>query len=103
MENTKKLKKILCKEVDEIAEKGDMSAGDLEVLHKLTGTIKNLSTIEAMDGEGYSGNYSGNYSGGNYSGHYEDMDRSYGRSYGRYSGEEDGYSGRTYVRGHYRY
>lgn len=36
------LKEMLCKELDEIAKKGEMSAGDLETVHKLTDTVKNI-------------------------------------------------------------
>lgn len=34
------LKDMLCAELDEIGKKGEMSAGDLETVHKLTDTIK---------------------------------------------------------------
>ena len=49
------LKDKLCKELDEIARKPEMGAGDLEIIHKLTDTIKNLDKIEMLeDGGGYS-------------------------------------------------
>lgn len=49
-----KLKMMLCKELDEVAEKGTMTAGDLEMVHKLTDTIKNIHKIKMLDEAGYS-------------------------------------------------
>lgn len=55
MEYMYELKDKLCKELDEIARKGELGAGDLEIIHKLTDTIKNLDKIEMLeDGGGYS-------------------------------------------------
>lgn len=48
------LKDKLCKELEEIARKPEMSAGDLEAVHKLTDTIKNLDKIEILEDGGYS-------------------------------------------------
>ena len=48
------LKDKLCKELEEIARKPEMSAGDLEAVHKLTDTIKNLDKIEMLEDGGYS-------------------------------------------------
>ena len=48
------LKEKLCEELQEIAEKQDMSAGDLEAAHKLTDTIKNIDKIEMLEDDGYS-------------------------------------------------
>lgn len=48
------LKEKLCEELQEIAEKQDMSAGDLEAAHKLTDTIKNIDKIEMLEADGYS-------------------------------------------------
>lgn len=50
------LKEKLCEELQEIAEKQDMSAGDLEAVHKLTDTIKNIDKIEMLESDGYSNN-----------------------------------------------
>jgi len=47
----------LCKEFEEIASKGELGAGDLEIVHKLTDTIKNIDKIKCyaeMDDTGYS-------------------------------------------------
>ena len=55
MEYMYELKDKLCKELDEIARKPEMGAGDLEIVHKLTDTIKNLDKIEIMkENGGYS-------------------------------------------------
>ena len=91
------LRNMLCDELDELARKGELGAGDLEIAHKLTDTIKNIDKIEMMEDDGYSrdGDYSsdGDYSrGGDWQ---ADMRGTYGRgsSYAR--------RGTHYVRGHY--
>ena len=53
MEYMHELKDKLCKELDEIARKPEMGAGDLEIIHKLTDTIKNLDKIGMLE-DGYS-------------------------------------------------
>lgn len=85
------LRNMLCDELDELARKGDLGAGDLEIAHKLTDTIKNIDKIEMMEDDGYSRD--GDYSrGGDWR---ADMRGTYGRgsSYAR--------RGTHYVRGHY--
>ena len=91
------LRNMLCDELDELARKGELGAGDLEIAHKLTDTIKNIDKIEMMEDDGYSrdGDYSrdDDYSrGGDWQ---ADMRGTYGRgsSYAR--------RGTHYVRGHY--
>ena len=79
------LKEKLCDELEEIARKPEMGAGDLEIIHKLTDTIKNLDKIEMLEDSDYS--QSGNWEA--------DMRGTYGRgssyrgrkrdSMGRYS------------------
>lgn len=54
MEYMYELKDKLCKELDEIARKGELGSGDLEIIHKLTDTIKNLDKIEMLEDGGYS-------------------------------------------------
>ena len=54
MEYMHELKDKLCDELEEIARKGELGAGDLEIIHKLTDTIKNLDKIEMMEDGGYS-------------------------------------------------
>lgn len=51
------LKDMLCKEIDKIAKKGELSAGSLETVHKLTDTVKNIDKImmlEDDEDDGYS-------------------------------------------------
>ena len=77
------LKDMLCEELDEITRKGELTAGSLDTVDKLTHSIKSLETIiamnEAQDGE---------------SGYYPYMGRSYQRRdmRGRYSRDNRGYS-----------
>lgn len=54
MEYMHDLKDKLCDELEEIARKPEMGAGDLEIIHKLTDTIKNLDKIEMLEDGGYS-------------------------------------------------
>lgn len=53
MEYMHELKEKLCDELEEIARKGELGAGDLEIIHKLTDTIKNLDKIGMLE-DGYS-------------------------------------------------
>lgn len=97
-----KIKEMLMEELKEFEKKSDLKAGDLETIHKLTDTVKNIDKIEMLeDGEGgYSeaggwmadGRMYGTY------GHGSSYARGRGRgrnakrdSMGRYS-REDGYS-----------
>lgn len=88
------LKEMLCKELKEYGDKGELTAGTLDVVDKLAHTVKNLDKIiEAYEDEGNSGYYpyayddgmnrgGRSYNGGSYRG------RSYARrrdSMGRYS------------------
>lgn len=116
MEELYKLKETLCAELEEYAKKGKMSAGDLEIVDKLSHAIKNIDKIiEKYDESEYSGasgysnrmsyerggrggysNERGGYSNENYS-----MARGRGSnarrdSRGRYSGEY-GYAGHDMV------
>ena len=55
MEYIEKIKKMLCKELDEYAMKSKLSMADIDVIHKLTDTVKNLDKIEMLeDDDGYS-------------------------------------------------
>jgi hypothetical protein len=55
MEYIEKIKKMLCKELDEYAMKGKLTASDLEMVHKLTDTVKNLDKIAMFEEENESG------------------------------------------------
>ena len=88
------LKDLLCAELEDYAEKGKksgkMSMGDLETVHKLTDTVKNILKIDLMESE----------EGCSEDGHYMGEGRIYGTSY------ESGYSergGSSYARGRGRY
>lgn len=52
MKHLEELREILCRELEEIAGKGELTAGALDTVDKLTHTLKNLDKI--MMGEGYS-------------------------------------------------
>lgn len=98
------IKEKLCRELEEYARKPEMSAGDLEAIHKLTDTIKNIDKIDMLEDDGYSqagdwearGNYSRNDSSYNRGSSYANRGKHYVR--GHYS--RDGYrDGRMYPRG----
>ena len=83
MEYMHELKEKLCEELDEIARKPEMGAGDLEIIHKLTDTIKNIDEIDMLEDDGYS------------QAGYRDGGSSYNR------GSSYANRGKHYVRGHY--
>ncbi len=83
-------------ELEELARKGELGAGDLELAHKLTDTIKNIDKICALEEDGgYSeaGDWEGRgaYNRGS---SYANRGKHYVR--GHYS--RDGYSNRGYSR-----
>ena len=88
------LKDLLCAELEDYAEKGKksgkMSMGDLESIHKLTDTVKNILKIDMLEEE----------SGYSEDGHYMGEGRIYGTSYDDGMHREGGYS---YARGRGRY
>lgn len=49
MKSIERLKDILCEELEKISKKGELSAGSLDVIHKLTDTIKNIDKIEMYE------------------------------------------------------
>lgn len=61
-ETYKELKDMLCDELDKVVKKGELSAGSLDVIDKLTHSIKSIETIMAMNG--YSNRAMGRYSRG---------------------------------------
>ena len=88
------LKDLLCAELEDYAEKGKtagkMSTADLDSIHKLTDTIKNILKIDMLEGEtGYSED-----------GQYMGEGRIYGTSYDDGMRRGGGYS---YARGRGRY
>ena len=106
MEYIEKIKKMLCKELDEYAMKGKISGSDLDMIWKLTDTVKNLDKIEMLeDGNSYDGYsemreypYMGGSSYARGRGRYAKRD-----SMGRYSSEDgssyDDYSEESSYRG----
>lgn len=52
MEYIEKIKKMLCKELDEYAMKGKLTMADLQPVHLMTDIIKNLDKIEMLEDEG---------------------------------------------------
>lgn len=80
MEKLHELKEKLWSELDELADKREMGAGDLEVVHKITDTIKNIDKICMLED-------------GEYSEAVDGMDYGRGVSYAN--------RGKHYVRGHY--
>jgi hypothetical protein len=106
-----RIKEFLMKELESIDKRGQLSMSDLDKVHKMTDTIKNIDKIEMLEDGGYSedGRYMGE--GRIYGTSYDDG-TSYARgrmrakrdSMGRYSRDggyaEDGRGGR---RGGYSY
>ena len=76
MEYMHKIKKMLCKELEEYGDKKSLSSADVEMIHKLTDTVKNLDKISLLEqgDDGYSETYP-YYMGGS----------SYARGRGRYA------------------
>ena len=92
---------MLCKEIKDIADKGELSMGDLETVSKAVGAIKDINKIKMCEGgQSYGdwramGSYADGmsnammpegYSGRHWvSGHYSREGNSYGNSYGNNS------------------
>ena len=97
-----RIKEFLMKELESIDKKGQLSMSDLDKVHKMTDTIKNIDKIEMLEDGGYSedGRYMGE--GRIYGTSYDDG-TSYARgrmrakrdSMGRYS-RDDGRKGGGY-------
>lgn len=86
MDSLYDLKEMLMDEIQEIADKGQMTAGDLETVHKLTDTVKNIDKICMLEDDG------GYSRDGRMM--YDDGGSSYRSGGGRYSREMNGgYSG----------
>lgn len=96
MHKMKELREMLCRELESLTKKGELSSGSLDMVDKITHSIKSIDTIMAM--EGYSNEYSneGSYARGRYAnrdsmGRYSRDGGSYGN--GSYDGSyERGYS-----------
>lgn len=100
MEKLHELKEKLWTELEELAKKREMGAGDLDVVHKITDTIKNIDKICMLEEEG---GYSEAVDGGDYGrgSSYANRGKHYTRGdYGR-ERNMDGYSSRRDRRGRY--
>lgn len=89
------LKEMLCKELDKIADQGELTAGSLETAHKLTDTIKNIDKIMMLE-EGDDHSRRRGYSRG---GDWMARGR-FGMPYDE-GGNSYANRGQHYVRGHY--
>lgn len=92
------LKEMLMKELEEYGKKGEMSSGSLEVVDKLSHTIKNLCKIiedmeESEGGSSYYGGGSSRRGGSSYEGRESGQSRRGGSSYENRGG------GSSYARG----
>ncbi len=94
MQKMEELRDMLCEELDKITKKGELSAGSLDVIDKLTHSIKSIDTITAMEDAGYSNESGYSYargrgrnarrdSMGRYSNRYDD------RGYSRHDAKEE--------------
>ncbi len=87
MEKHKELEMMICDEIDKITDRGELNGSSLDMLDKLTHTLKSLKTIDAMEG----------YSEDGYG--YDSMSYARGRrrdSMGRYTSYENRYPERRY-------
>ena len=89
MEYMHKIKKMLCKELEEYGDKKSLSSADVEMIHKLTDTVKNLDKIEMLEqsDEGYSETYPYYMGGSSYAGRGRSRNARRDRM-GRYSSED---------------
>lgn len=98
------LKEMLCTDLDQYARKGSLTRNDLDTVHMITDTIKNLEKISMMGEEGYSygdGNWTAN---GSYSNGRMPMSDGYSGRRGMSRREMDmdtTTSGRRYMRNNY--
>ena len=93
MQKMEELKDMLCAELEKITKKGELSAGSLDVVDKLTHSIKSIDTILAMEDAGYSNEGGYSYARGqrrDSMGRYSRNDGSYGYRGGSYDGSYDG-------------
>ena len=82
MQKMEELRDMLCEELDKITKKGELSAGSLDVVDKITHSIKSIDTIMAMNG------YSNGYSNRNSYARRRDSMGRYSRDYG-YSRDDE--------------
>ena len=92
MHKMEELKQMLVDELNKVVKKGELSAGSLDVIDKLTHSIKSIDTIVAMEDAGYSQE---GYANNRYIGNSYERGNSYARgrnvrrdSRGRYSRDD---------------
>lgn len=103
MHKLNELREMLMEELNKCASKGELSAGSLDVVDKLTHAIKSIDTILAMEEAGYSNE--GGYSGARGRGRYAKRDSMgrYSSRGGSYNAYDDGsYDDMSYEGGSYR-
>ena len=100
MKYLEELKEMLCEELEKVGKKGELSAGSLETVHKLTDTIKNLGKIEMLEEQsgGYSHESDNSYARGRGRNAKRDSMGRYSRE-GGYSEEGMSYEGNSYPQG----
>ena len=91
MEYMHELKEMLCEELERFAREGELTAGSLETIDKLTHSIKSIATIMAMEDSEYSRDYVDKYRGASYAQRRDSMGR-YSRRGGSYARRRNGYS-----------
>lgn len=89
MHKLEEIREMLMKELEECSKKG-LSANSLEMIDKLTHSIKSIDTIMAMDGYSGDNSYGRSYRRGR-----DSMGRYMDNRSGRY--RDDGYSGDEYT------
>lgn len=85
------LREAACKELERFAKSGEITSTNLDKIHKLTDTIKNLDKIEMLENDGYSEDWlgEGKIYGTSYRGRHGNVKRD---SVGRYSKDDRDYS-----------
>lgn len=93
MDELYELKEMLCKELEEIGGKGELTAGSLSTIDTLAHALKNLDKIieskedeEGYSGRYYDGSYRGSYARGRTNARRDSMGR-YSRNYSRAAGD----------------
>lgn len=86
------LRESTCKELERFAKSGEITASNLDKIHKLTDIIKNIDKIEMLEDDGYSEDWMGRGElyGTSYRGRRGNVKRD---SMGRYSRDDRDYSG----------
>ena len=94
MQKIDELRDMLCEELDNITEQGEITTGSLDIIDKLTHSIKSIDTIIAMEESGYSND-------DDYSTRYDDYSRRGSYARGRRNAKRDsmGRYSRRYSRG----